>query len=119
MTGLIPVKDKTGERVAAVVWHGSPWHGTGSWQFAGPEVESTIREAVKRGQGLKATAFPDMYADGGEVRGWQGFTGWFQAVLASLSTTGLAVDTANIAWPSATEEAVDATVDSGAETDVG
>ncbi|MCK9463512.1 MAG: hypothetical protein M0R80_28150 [Proteobacteria bacterium] len=40
-----------------------------------------------------------MFRECGYTDGWQGFSGWLQALSAALPSVGLYVDLANIVWP--------------------
>jgi len=100
MKGSIPIIDKKGERVATLNWAGTLWAGKGKWE-ADAEMIAKLDAIVESRKDLSKVPFSDMATECGvgQVKGWKGFSGWFQALCQALPSYGLDVDRENIAWP--------------------
>ncbi len=99
MTGQISVINKESEQVAAFNWKGSPVKGRGVWWYSSDKIKKTIEGIMESKADLSRVSFSDAYREGNTTFGWQGFSGWFQALLLSLPVNGLAVDLENVVWP--------------------
>lgn len=97
--GQIPIIDRTGKRVAVLHWEGKPLGGKPRWQYLQDSATEQIKQAVAQGKTLSEQGFSNMYMDGETTRGWEGFSGWFQALFHALAVTEFTVDTKNIIWP--------------------
>ena len=99
--GMIPVNNRAGELVAVLHWSGHPMTGKKRWEYIGDGASELIGQALKQGKEFGKIAFSDMYAEGATTRGWEGFSGWFQALSQALPAVNLEVDAESIEWPSA------------------
>jgi len=100
MIGKLPILNKGGEQVATLRWKGTVWSGKGEWMwFKDKDTEKKILNAVKVNAELKGQNFSDMMSDARWVKGWQGFSGWYQALNLALPAFGMQIDDKNIVWP--------------------
>ncbi len=110
MIGLLKVVERaSGEVVATLHWSGTLWGGSGKWE-AEPSMVKRLGTIVAARSDLAGVSFGDMLRDGNGVRGWQGFSGWLQALGLALPAYGLDIDAASIEWPF---KRPDAAVDAG------
>ena len=99
MKGEIRIIDrKTGDHVATLEWEGTLWKGSGRWK-ADAATRKRLDAIVASRAELRRVSFSDMLSDGFGVRGWQGFSGWFQALMLSLPAFGLEVENESVVWP--------------------
>jgi len=92
------VERRTGQAVATLEWDGTLWKGTGSWK-ADAATRKRLDSIVAARADLGRGTFGDMLRDGAGVRGWQGFSGWLQALNLALPAYGLEPDLATVVWP--------------------
>lgn len=100
-TGQIPIIDGSGKAVATLRWEGGPLEGKGRWEYLEDGAADKVKEAIRLGKGLGEQSFSDMYCDGSTTRGWEGFSGWFQALSLAMPQVNLAVNCDGVEWPSA------------------
>jgi len=99
MKGEIRIIDrKTGDKVATLEWEGTLWRGTGKWK-ANAATRKRLDAIVASRADLGRVSFGDMLRDGLGVKGWQGFSGWFQALSQALPAFGLDVENETVVWP--------------------
>lgn len=99
MRGEIRIVDRrTGDRVATLEWEGTLRSGSGRW-IADASTRKRLDAIVASRSELGRVSFADMLGDGSGVKGWQGFSGWFQALSLALPAFGLDVDNATVVWP--------------------
>lgn len=99
MKGMLRVVERASRGVVATLyWSGTLWAGAGRWEADVPTTKRLEAIVASRAD-LAGVSFSDMLRDGYGVQGWQGFSGWLQALGLALPAYGLDVDAASIEWP--------------------
>ena len=100
LEGEINIVDKEKKIVATLSWFGNTTRGTGAWtNMASSKITKIITDVMSRNVDLSAVRYSEMVRDSASVRGWQGFSGYLQALNEILPSVGLAIDWSTIRWP--------------------
>jgi len=98
--GKMVVIDADKEVVATLRWLGDTTSGEGTWdEIPDERMARRITDAIARNADLAEVDYSEMLRDGVTVRGWEGFSGYLQALDDALSGIGLEVDLDRIQWP--------------------
>ncbi len=99
--GKIPIVDTDGKHAMDLQWTGTNKKGLAEWvNIRDDDVEQKLSNALAFGADLGEDKFFDLSVTNARyTKGWQGFTGYHEALRLCLPVYGLDIDSENVIWP--------------------